>query len=177
MPIYALSAIGRDRPGIVAGVTMALLSHDVNIEDSQMTILRGHFTMMLVLRAPQTVDPGALRADLDHTGALMGLEALTLADVSDAAEDGERPASHVVSVYGADHTGIVHAICAVLAEHAVNVCDLQTRLVDDGALYAMLLEIVLPDGLDPAALRGELEAIGADQDVEVTVRELGSDTL
>lgn len=177
MPTFALSAVGRDRPGIVAAVTRVLLAHDVNIEDSQMTILRGHFTMMLLLRAPDGIDPAALRAELDHTGALMGLEALSLADVSDVIEDDEPSASHVVSVYGADHPGIVHAICAALAARAANVCDLQTRLVDGGALYAMLLEIALPEDLDPDALRAELEAIGAAQDVEVTVRELEADAL
>lgn len=177
MPVFALSAIGRDRPGIVAGVTRALLAHDVNIEDSQMTILRGHFTMMLVLRAPATVDPAALRAALDHTGALMGLEALTLADVSDAHEEEEPEASHVVSVYGADHPGIVHAISAALAARAVNVCDLQTRLVNEGSLYAMLLEVALPEGLEAEELRAELTAIGAEQGVEVSMHELESDTL
>ena len=41
---YALTAVGRDRPGIVAGITAVLLAHEVNVEDSQMTILREPFT-------------------------------------------------------------------------------------------------------------------------------------
>ena len=40
MTHFALTAVGRDRPGIVAAVSRALLDHSVNIEDSQMTILR-----------------------------------------------------------------------------------------------------------------------------------------
>ena len=46
---FAVSAIGRDRPGIVAAVSKVLLDHEGNIEDSQMTILRGHFTMTLIV--------------------------------------------------------------------------------------------------------------------------------
>ena len=40
MPQLALSAIGRDRPGIVAAATAVLLRHGVNVEDSRMSILR-----------------------------------------------------------------------------------------------------------------------------------------
>ena len=56
MEHLALSAIGRDRPGIVAAVTRVLLDHGVNVEDSQMTILRGHFTMTLILGVPDEAD-------------------------------------------------------------------------------------------------------------------------
>src|SRR4051794_12846996 len=45
-----LTAIGRDRPGIVAGIARVLLDHGLNIEDSQMRILGGRFSMMLLLR-------------------------------------------------------------------------------------------------------------------------------
>ena len=63
---FALSAIGRDRPGIVAGVTADLLAHAVNVEDSQMSILRGHFTLVLILGAGEEVDAQALRAQLER---------------------------------------------------------------------------------------------------------------
>ena len=44
--------IGRDRPGIVGAVTADLLRHALNIEDSQMSILRGHFAVVLILAGP-----------------------------------------------------------------------------------------------------------------------------
>jgi len=47
---FAVSVVGQDRPGIAAGVAEVLLAHQGNIEDSQMTILRGHFTIMLIAR-------------------------------------------------------------------------------------------------------------------------------
>ena len=56
MTQLALSAIGRDRPGIVAEVTRALLGHSLNITDSQMAVLGGRFTMMLIVDAPEATD-------------------------------------------------------------------------------------------------------------------------
>ena len=75
---FALSAIGRDRPGIVAAVTEVLLAHAVNIEDSHATILRGHFTMMLVVAAPDGADVDKLRTDLADVGERLELEALAV---------------------------------------------------------------------------------------------------
>jgi len=42
------------------------------VEDSQMTILRGHFAMMLVLAAPDDVDRDTLAADLDSAATARG---------------------------------------------------------------------------------------------------------
>ena len=174
MAHFALSAIGRDRPGIVAGVTGTLLEHDVNIEDSQMAILRGHFTMTLIVSAPELIDLSTLRADLERTREQLHLDAITLSRVSDADQQTPGP-SHIVTVYGADHPGLVHAITAALAERRVNVTDLNTRLVDqDGdPLYVMMLEIALdPAALAEDELRALLQEVAREQEVEVTMRAL-----
>ena len=65
MPEFAVTAIGRDRPGIVAAISAALLELDGNIEDSQMSILRGHFAVMLIVKLPE-----ARRTQTTSTGAL-----------------------------------------------------------------------------------------------------------
>ena len=174
---FALSAVGRDRPGIVAAITAVLLDHGANVEDSQMTILRGHFTMMLIVAAPDGIDEGALAADLKAAGDSLALEVLTVARVDElAAEDA--PATHVVTVYGVDHPGIVHAVAAALAERGVSISDLTTRLVGDESepLYALLMEVAIPDDLVPG-VSDALQDAAAAQGVEVSVRPLESDAL
>lgn len=174
MAQLALAAIGRDRPGIVAAVTAALLRHGVNVEDSRMSILRGHFTMMLILGTPDAVDRTALRDDLDRVAADLGLEALALNPVEPLAEPAAEP-THVVSVYGVDHPGIVHRVTATLAEQGANVTDLETRLAEtegEAPLYALLIEVALPSELDPSDLDRALGEAGAGESVEVSLREL-----
>ena len=56
---YAVSAVGADRPGIVAAVTGVFLENGCNLEDTSMTILRGHFAMMLVVAAPDGLEQEA----------------------------------------------------------------------------------------------------------------------
>ena len=174
----AVSALGLDRPGIVAAVTEVLLRHDLNIEDSQMTILRGHFTMVLVVSGSDTLDASALRADLDQVAADLELEALSLAEVADAAGEPPEP-THMATVYGADHPGIVHATAAAVAAQGCNITDLNARLGEErgaGALYVLMLEIVAPeDRVD--GLREALAEMGAAEGVEVSLRELDHDEL
>ena len=49
---FSLSAVGVDKPGIVAAVSGVLMEQGCNLEDSTMTILEGHFAILLVIAAP-----------------------------------------------------------------------------------------------------------------------------
>ncbi len=46
---YAVSVVGADRPGIVAGVTEALYKLGCNIADSSCAMLAGEFAMILIV--------------------------------------------------------------------------------------------------------------------------------
>ena len=176
----AVSVIGRDRPGIVAAVTRALLGHGANIEDSQSTILRGRFTMTLIVEADDEVEEAALRADLERAAAELGLDAVTVSPVTDSEPAATTDPSHIVTVYGVDHPGIVNAVASALASCDVNITDLNTRLVGDPGsddLYAMMLEVALPQGLSAEGLTSLLEATRREQGVEVTIRDLDQDAL
>ena len=177
--LFALSAVGRDRPGIAAAVSEVLLRHGVNVEDSQMAILRGHFTMMLVVSAPPQADAEALRSELAEAGVALALETVLLSPIEQLDPSGYVAASHVVTVYGADHPGILHASTAALAALGADITDLQTRLVgeDREPIYAVLMEVALPAGVDAAALDEALRQVGRDQGVDVSVRELEQDAL
>jgi glycine cleavage system transcriptional repressor len=173
----AVSAIGRDRPGIVAAVARSLLDHGLNIEDSQMGILRGHFTMVLIVSGAEDVEVEGLRGDLEATARELGLEAMSVNEVDALAAPDLGEPTHIVTVYGADHPGIVHAIASALAERGANITDLQTRLVDEEgeSLYVMMLEVAVHG--EAAEVEEALQAAGGEQGVEVTVRELESDAL
>ena len=177
---FALAAVGRDRPGIVAAVTEVLLDHSLNIEDSQATILRGHFTMTLVVATPGGFDEATLRDDLDRVRERLGLEALVLSELEELGPSARPAPSHIVTLYGADHPGIVHAATAALAERGIDVTDMTTRLAGDGGaepLYALMMEVALPAEAEAEELGEALRRVGADQGVEVSLRPLDTDAL
>ena len=161
MPHFAVTAVGADRPGIVAAVTGAFAQHGCNLEDSSMTILRGQFAMMLVVDAPAGVGAADLEAAL--AGPATDLDLLVTVRSAAEPQDAEAEAdsdSWTVSVYGADHPGIVHGMTALLAERSVNIVDLSTRVVGttDDPVYTMVLEVTLPPDGDPHQLQAALEA-------------------
>jgi glycine cleavage system transcriptional repressor len=177
---FALSAIGRDRPGIVAGVSGALLRQGANIEDSRMAILGGHFTMMLIVSTATGADVDALRRELEEERGRLGLGALTIEEVADEHGIVRPEASHVVTVYGADHPGIVASVAGALADMGVNVVDVATHLVEEeGAqpLYAMMMEVDLPEGVAPDRLEAELREVADRERLDLSVRAVEAETL
>src|SRR5512144_2241422 len=46
--LFAISAIGRDRPGIVADLAELIYECDCNLEDSRMTVLGSEFAVLLL---------------------------------------------------------------------------------------------------------------------------------
>ena len=162
----------------MAAVTRVLLEHGLNIEDSQATILRGHFTMVLIVAVPGQLDRARLESDLEQVASELGLEALSIQDVDELEAAAPRP-SHMLTVYGVDHPGLEHRATAALAERGVDITDLNTRLVGaaEQPLYALLMEVALPEDVSTEELRGALEEVGRREGVEVTLHELEQEAL
>ena len=175
---FAVAAIGRDRPGIVATVTRSLLEQQLNVEDSQMTILRGHFTMMLIIAGDDQLDVPQLRGSLERTARELGLEAISLSEVTDVEAGPATEPTHIVTVYGADHPGIVAGISAVLSAQGVNITDLETRLAgsEEAPVYAMLMEVALGDS-PVERVQAALDEAAGQAEVEISLRELDSEAL
>jgi glycine cleavage system transcriptional repressor len=178
MSRFSIAAIGADRPGIVAAVTGVLVDRACNIEDTAMAILGGHFSMMLVVSGPTDLDPATLEAAL--TPVANDLHLVTMVRAIEPAVAVAAPGElWTVSVHGADHPGIVHGIAQALAEMAVNVVDLATRVVpgDGGPAYVMVLDVTLPEGVDGDALRARLDEVGAELGVSCRAHESEADIL
>ena len=73
-----------------------------------MAILRGHFAVMLIVAVPEEVPRSDLEARLDRVRTELGLEAVAVSPVEQV--DGGPAATHVLSVYGSDHPGIVASV-------------------------------------------------------------------
>jgi glycine cleavage system transcriptional repressor len=169
---FAVTVIGHDRPGIIAEVTEALARLRLNLTDSTMTRLRGHFAMTLVCGGP----PAA--AEVEAALAPLAVDRTMLVTVREvAAETGAEPTGshYVVTVHGADRLGIVAALTRVLADADGNITDLTTRLT--GSLYLLVAEVDLPSTADVAALDRRLVEVARSLGVEASLRPVEADVL
>ena len=163
----AVTAVGADRPGIVAALTGALLEIGGNLEDVRAALLRGSFATVLSVAVPEGVGPDEVAAALRPVADELGLGLWVGAAAPRAP--GPPLARCVLSVYGADHPGIVHGITRALAERSANVVDLSARLVGDPPIYILGIELELPPGLDPGSLRAALAPVAEEHGVEMTL--------
>ncbi|HEX2259081.1 MAG TPA: ACT domain-containing protein [Actinomycetota bacterium] len=162
-----ITAIGRDRPGIVAGVTKVLFELGCNLADCSMTLLRGQFAMIMLLEAPDEVGTEDLNQALRNPATEFDLSIVVREASSEAGPAPQRP--YVVSVYGADHPGIVYRLTSELASRGINVTDLLSRIAGEG-IYMMVLDVSLPEELDPKKLAQDLQEISGELGVELTFR-------
>lgn len=167
----AITVIGHDRPGIVAEVSGVLADLGLNLTDSTMTRLRGHFAMTLVCTGEATEEAvEAALLPLCGAGALLA----TVWRVRPEGEQEQAGTPHLVSLHGADRLGIVAAVTRVLAGVGGNITDLTTRLV--GPLYVMVAEVDLPpETVDEVT--AQLASTAHELGVEVSIRPGEMDVL
>lgn len=172
MSLLAVTVIGHDRPGIIAETTEALAGLGSNLEDSTMTILRGHFTMVLLVSTPASI-PAVEQAlePLTADGSLL----VAVKEVPPEPDPAPFGSTYLLSVHGADRPGIVSALTSVVAAAGGNITDLSTRL--SGELYVLLAEVELAPSADIALLQESLRKTAASFGVEATLRELDTDDL
>jgi glycine cleavage system transcriptional repressor len=170
--LQAITVLGHDRPGIIAETTRILADLGLNLEDSTMTLLRGHFAMTLVCAGDTgSVDVEAALAPLTAGGTLT----VSVREVPVEVGHQAVGASYVLTVHGGDRPGIVSRVAGEVARVGGNITDLTTRLAGD--LYILVAEVDLPAAADLDGLQESLGAAAADLGVGVTLREVESDEL
>lgn len=169
---YAITVIGRDRPGIIAETAEILARLGFNLTDSTMTRLRGHFAMTLVCLGDATAPEVELAlAALTRDGSLM----VAVRELGAEPDETGNGGHFVLSLHGADRLGIVAAITRLLADVGGNITDLTTRL--SGELYVLVAEVDLPSTVDIASLANQLDAVAAELGVEAQLRRADVDLL
>jgi glycine cleavage system transcriptional repressor len=174
MAHFALTIIGRDRPGIVSQVTEILFRLGFNIADSSCSLLGGQFAMILIISHPE------ITRKEEFVDAFAPLEETNLSVfVRTLRPGGEiRPEFSgeicMISVYGSDKPGIVYRVARELGDRAINITDLNTKLIgsESRPVYVMILEAILPPQLSLDDLTTIMKGLQAELQVDISVRSI-----
>jgi glycine cleavage system transcriptional repressor len=169
MARFSLHTVGKDRPGIIAGLSNALAAIGVNLEDSRMTILRGQSAVVVILDAPGISDGGHIEGALERVA-----EELNLFVVVRPLPEEVAPAVggdwFWIVVDGADQPGIVAKIAEAILSLGGNIVELSSRLVErDGRGYVLRLSITVPAGVTLERIDGVISAASESLGVSVSV--------
>lgn len=170
---YAVSVVGKDRTGIVAGISEVLFRLGCNIADSSCTMLAGEFAMILIVSHPRPFSKTKLHDDLkpvcDSLGMSLAVRTLHADEISRQETDAE---ICLISVYGADQPGIVYRVTRELAAIGINIMDLNTKLIGtpEEPVYVMMLDAAIPEGQTPEGVEALLADLKKELNVEIGVR-------
>jgi glycine cleavage system transcriptional repressor len=176
---FALSAIGRDRPGIVADLAELIYECNCNLEDSSMTILGSEFAVLLLLTGEGSVEEllssacKRLEWEKRLTVFFRPLEGEPIPYASS-----HRAARWQLQAVGVDKAGIVAKIARCLANHAVNITQMSTQSRPEPGtgtpIYTMRISMDVPGTADAGALREQLDRVAGDLHIDLTL-EAGSE--
>ena len=157
MAKYIISITARDRAGIVAGISEALLEKKGNIEAASQTVHQGYFAMIILCSFRQEISKVQL-AQCINVCCGNGMHVFVT--------DYEIPEGFVVSqgqlfivtARGPDKPGILHALTSYLASKNINIDDLYAR-VEEGE-FIVICQATIPSGMDVYMLQMDLESVG-----------------
>ena len=166
---FVISIMAEDRVGIVADVSTAIRNLGGNLADMSQTVLRGHFTMILIAsfgeEATRATVSAALKAVEGETPFAVGVsEPQEIPDEPSAIAENQ----YVLTAVGPDRIGLVSAVTEYLRQKEINIQDLST-CVEDG-VYTMILLLNLKVGTDVARLKHSLQIAMEDVALSVELR-------
>lgn len=171
-----LSALGPDRPGLVAQITKHVADHGGNVEDSRMAILGGEFGVMLLLSGTRD-ELAAITRDLHHLEKATGLSMLTRPTVSPEAHRKAAAMPCLITATALDQEGIVRSVAAALHDIGINIVSLETSTypaaMSGHPLFKLEAKVDVPRGVSIARVRERMDDVAGKLDLDVEVKSLG----
>lgn len=173
---FAMSAIGRDRPGIVADLAELIYECDCNLEDSSMTILGSEFAVLLLLTGEGPDVEARLSAACKRVEWEKRLTVFFRPLEAPPPGYGATPPRRhfTLQATGVDKAGIVASVARCLADRGINITQMETQVrpepLSGTAMYSMQIRMAAPPDVDEAGLRSALDAIAGRLHVDITLR-------
>lgn len=155
-----ITALGGDRPGIVDELSNILFDHDLNIEDSRMSVLGGEFAILLLVSGSTESVTRFIARNADLEEALQ-MKLLVKQTQTQSQQTGTVP--YHVEVVSIDHLGIVHKLASFFSSRKINIVDLETEryaAAHTGTpMFALNMTIGIPSDQSISKLRDEFIAM------------------
>ena len=187
---FILTVVGKDHPGIVAGIASTLYEYECNIQELNQTVLSDEFAMILLLQPTREIDVHDLDRSLKEKCEKLEVtftlrEATAVPTSLPSPQAFEKSLSKrvpgasapgkdkvIITVIGADRIGIVAGVTGVLADMNINIVELTAspHVIHDASQYAMVARVEVGDDVDMLALKTALEDCARRLSVDIDVQ-------
>jgi glycine cleavage system transcriptional repressor len=170
-----LSALGPDRPGLVAEVTHYVTERGGNIEDSRMAVLGAEFgVMMLVSGTPDEI--ARISRETAQLEKQTGLGVVTRDTKSPEEHRRSQTIPCVVLCEALDNPGIVRAVSRALHALGLNIVSLETTSyeapITGSPLFRLEAQCDVPRGVTIAKVRAAMQEVAERENIDVDVSSL-----
>ena len=170
-----ISALGPDRPGLVAEVTEFLTERGGNIEDSRMAVFGAEFGILILVSATSD-EISSMVADAVKLESKTGLSVVTRPTKSPSEHRRATVIPCLVTAEALDHEGFVRAISSALHVVGVNIVSLHTSAynapVTGSPLFKLEAQIDVPREVSLARVREAMAEVAQRQNIDIEVRSL-----
>ncbi len=163
-----ITAVGPDRVGLVEQISQFLLKQGCNIEDSNMAVFCGEFTIILLV----TGEPEALERvseSLPELTGQTGLAFFSKTPLQRAPVPSALPCRMLASCM--DHPGVVHQLSSVLSRMGVNIESLETKslaaAMSGTPIFQIDARLSVPAHVNLHNLRRDLDEIGQRENIDI----------
>jgi glycine cleavage system transcriptional repressor len=173
---FILSAIGKDQPGIVADVSEVIYECGGNIEDSSTSLLRNHFTLLLLFSTEREEVNQKLSSALKRLEWEKNLTVFYSPITFEEAypKSKEQTDRFKITTSGVDHAGIVFKVCRLLADRKVNIIDMETHRVlsaESGTpLFEMDIDVEVPRMVSEQGLREDFHRLANELVIDLVLK-------
>jgi glycine cleavage system transcriptional repressor len=173
---FILSALGKDRPGIVADVSEVIYECGGNIEDSSMSLLRNHFALLLLFSTEREEVNQKLASGLKRLEWEKNLTVFFSPIPLEQAYPRQREERQgfKITTSGIDHAGIVFKVCRLLADQGINIVNMETRQVPSAEsgtpLFEMDIDIGVPPSISEQRLREDLHRLANELVIDLVLK-------
>lgn len=168
-----LTAIGDDRPGLVEELATTIAAHGGNWLESSMAQLSGKFAGIVNV----AVAAEKIESLQEALGKLSGLKVGAELAAENSALAGRSVMTRLtLNLVGHDRIGIVREVSQVLARHAVNVEELETRTssapMSAEILFHCEAKLTAAPDFNARELKSALEKLSDDLMVDISLGEI-----
>lgn len=169
---FVISVMSEDRVGIVHDISLALSQLDGDITDVSQTVLRGHFTMILLVTVPAHITVEAIQNKLSQVRAnsatALSINVESIDDVTIINDTPPAEQSYVLTATGPDQIGFVATVSRFCVENQINILDLSTAVSDN--IYTMILLIDLSHSPPIDTIRQKLKTFCHESGLQVVLQ-------
>lgn len=164
---FIISAVGANITGIVARVSRAIYDCGGNFEDSRMTFLGTHFSLMILVTGEQAEIYEKLREACYRLREEHDLSVTIFKRTAEEETGPPRQPNYEIRVKGQDRMGIVYRTSQLLSALGINIIEMETSLDSpesdsDSAEFSMRIKVAVPKELEVEALRRKLDSLTED---------------